>query len=70
MHVKNVSTYTSLKPIGEAIKESNRVIPVNSLPKDTNGTVIGNAKLLPEIKMYNTLGEIVSSAFKEAIAYA
>jgi hypothetical protein len=59
-----VNSYTDIVPAVKAITDSLDNLPKNSLPVNTLGTIQSNAKNIPEVTLYNSLGEKLKPANK------
>ena len=66
----NESLSTQLPPLFQTMLSNTDKLPDNSLPIDTDGTVISDASLLPPVTLYNSHGLLVGSNPNSLIAYA
>jgi hypothetical protein len=68
--ISNVTPKSGLNPLIKTIIESNDSLPANTLPMDTNGTVVENAKKSVNDVIYNNYGKILKDYQRNLIGYA
>lgn len=68
--ISNVTPKSGLNPLIKTIIESNDSLPANTLPIDTNGTVVENAKKSVNDVIYNNYGKILKDYQRNLIGYA
>ena len=59
-----------LAPLFETMLQNTDKLPDNTLPLNTEGSVISEASLLPPVTLYNSHGLLVKSDANSLIAYA
>ena len=71
MSINNItpSSY-QLAPLFETMLQNTDKLPENTLPLNTEGSVISDASLLPPVTLYNSHGLLVKSDANSLIAYA
>lgn len=68
--INSVTPSSGIKPLIKTILDSTDTLPNNSLPIDSNGTVVDNAKKSVNDVIYNNYGKILKDYQKNLIGYA
>lgn len=68
--VNSVTPSSGITPLIKTIIDSNDSLPKNTLPIDSNGTVLQNAQKSVNDVIYNNYGKILKDYQKNLIGYA